>query len=187
MVLPKCKCWGRLEPWQVYPTETGTFREMEPHGHTTKLEKAEEKDPPPIQSPAWHTHWQNPTVEDTSGTGSLGNTVLRCQPLWFRTRKVTHRSESKQIIVISLPYLSVWVSCFHYFVSLYCVQSSIFSVVKYALHTIYPLTTWKLCSLQCYIHIIVQHSPLSIACTTLTTIHCHNFFLPSQTETLAVK
>ena len=108
MVLPKCKCWGHLEPWQVYPAETGTFREMEPHGHTTKLEKAEEKDPPPIQSAAIQSA-AHPLRESNSGghqwDKELGNTVLRCQPLRFRTRGVMHGSESKQTDNCGLPFI----------------------------------------------------------------------------------
>lgn len=113
------------------PSRNRDLREMEPHGHTTSQRKQRRKILP-IQSPAWPTHWQNPTAEDTSGTGSLGNTVLRCQ-LWDSGHGRSRMDLRASRQLWSPFHISQFGSpVFHYFVS-YCVQSSIFSMVKYAL------------------------------------------------------
>ena len=119
---------------------------MEPRGHTTKLEKAEEKDPPPIQSAAIQSA-AHPLRESNSGghqwDRELGNTVLRCQPLRFRTRGVMHGSESKQTDNCGLPSIPLSLGLL-FFITLFphtVSKVAFFPVVKHLLHTIYPLTT----------------------------------------------
>lgn len=145
MIIPKCKCWGRLEPF--LPSRRSTLQKQGPSGRWSHMDipQSQRKQrrkillpssllpgPPtdgiqqrrtPVGQGAWGIQFWDVNPWD-SGHGRSRMDLRASRQLW----SPFHISQFGSPV-------------FHYFVSLYCVQSSIFSVVKYALHTIYPLTT----------------------------------------------